>query len=410
MIKRTIKKEIDKALENYPVVLVTGARQVGKSTLVYEYVEERGYDYVSLDNIDQRKIALNDPKYFIQQFHKPLIIDEVQYAPILFEVIEEIVNKKRLEDGEANGMFILTGSQAFHLMNNVTQSLAGRASIIQMLPLSLNEILGYESEPFIPTYKRIQKFKNRKGIEVKELFQYIVKGGYPELYKETNKEIKDYYENYINTYIDRDISESIHVKDKLKFHDFLQYLAAITSQQINASEIGRKIGVSYQTINQWLSILEATGLIYFLQPYNDYSIVKRIVKSPKVYFADTGVAAYLARLNNPETLRISHFSGGFNETFIMNEIRKSFLNNKLSFHAYYYRDTNQNEIDLVLLYDGQLSLIEMKQGVSFHLSDVKSFEQLKKSMYPIANKVIVCNTLDNYPINSEVMVTSLKCI
>lgn len=160
MLKRTIKKEVDRALENYPVVLITGARQIGKSTLVYEYVKERGYDYVSLDNVDQRKIALSDPKYFIQQFHKPLIIDEVQYAPILFEIIEEIVNKKRLEDGQANGMFILTGSQVFHLMNNVTQSLAGRVSVIQMQPLSLDEILEIESEPFIPTIERIQKYKD----------------------------------------------------------------------------------------------------------------------------------------------------------------------------------------------------------------------------------------------------------
>lgn len=410
MLKRTIKKEVDKALENYPIVLITGARQIGKSTLVYEYVKERGYDYVSLDNVDQRKIALSDPKYFIQQFHKPLIIDEVQYAPILFEIIEEIVNKKRLEEGQANGMFILTGSQAFHLMNNVTQSLAGRVSVIQMQPLSLDEILEIESEPFIPTLERIQKYKDRSAIEVKKLFEYIVKGGYPELYKEDNKEIDDYYENYINTYIDRDVSELIHVKDKMKFHDFLQYLAAITSQQVNASDIGRKIGVSYQTINHWLSILEATGLIYFIQPYNDFSIVKRVVKSPKVYFADTGVAAYLARLNNPETLMVSHFSGGFNETFIMNEIRKSFLNNKLPFHAYYYRDTQQHEIDLVLLYDGQLSLIEIKQGVSFQLSDVKSFQQLKSSMYPIQNQLIVCNTLDNYPLSQDIMVVSLKCI
>lgn len=410
MIKRTIKKEVDIALNNYPVVLITGARQVGKSTLAYEYVKERGFDYVSLDNIEQRKIAINDPKYFLQQFHKPLIIDEVQYAPILFEVIEEIVNMRRLEEGSANGMFILTGSQAFHLMNNVTQSLAGRVSVIEMSPLSLNEILGYESLPFIPTHERIETFKDRKGIEVKELFQYIVKGTYPELYKDRNKTISDYYENYINTYIDKDISELINIKDKLKFHSFLQYLASLTSQQINASELGRKIGVSYKTINHWLLILESTGIIYFLQPYNDLSIAKRVIKSPKVYFSDTGVAAYLARLNQPETLLISNFSGAFNETFIMNEIRKSFLNNKLPFNAYYYRDVKQNEIDLVLLYDGQLSLVEMKQGVSFHLSDVKSFHQLESSMYPISNQVIVCNTLENYPLDRFVQVVSLKCI
>lgn len=189
-----------------------------------------------------------------------------------------------------------------------------------------------------------------------------------------------------------------------------EYLASLTSQQINASELGRKIGVSYKTINHWLLILESTGIIYFLQPYNDLSIAKRVIKSPKVYFSDTGVAAYLARLNQPETLLISNFSGAFNETFIKNEIRKSFLNNKLPFNAYYYKDVKQNEIDLVLLYDGQFSLVEMKQGVSFHLSDVKSFHQLESSMYPISNQVIVCNTLENYPLDRFVQVVSLKCI
>lgn len=273
---------------------------------------------------------------------------------------------------------------------------------MEMLPLSLAEILGYESQPFILNSQRIKKFNNREGIEAKELFQYIVKGMYPELYKEKNKVTSDYYENYMNTYIDRDISELINIKDKLKFHSFLQYLAAPTSQQINASELGRKIGVTYKTINHWLYILVATGIIYFLQPYNDLSIVKGVIKSPKIYFSDTGLAAYLARLNQSEILLISNFSGAFNENFIMNEIRKSFINNKLAFHAYYYRDVNQNEIDLVLLYDGQLSLIDIKQGVSFHLSDVKSFHQLENSMYPIMNQIIVCNTLENYPLNPDV--------
>ena len=196
----------------------------------------------------------------------------------------------------------------------------------------------------------------------------------------------------------------------MKFHDFLQYTASMTGQQINASDLARRLGVSQPTILHWLSILEATGLIYFLQPYSDLSITKRIVKSKKIYFSDTGLAAYLAKLNNSEVLKISNFSGAFNETFIMNEIRKSFINNKIPFPGYYYRDNKQNEIDLVLLFEGQLSLIEIKQGVQFHMSDVKGFSCLEKSMYNIANKVIVCNTLENYPLNREVEVVSLTCI
>lgn len=212
MLKRTIKSKIDEALNNYPVVIISGAKQVGKSTLAYQYVKEKNFSYVSLDNIEQRSLALRDPKYFISQFAFPLIIDEVQYAPILFEVIEEIVNKARLENEYVHGMFLLTVSQVFHLMQGVTQSLAGRAAIIDMLPLSLDEVLGIESVPFIPTNERINQFK------------------------------------------DRDINEFINIKDKMKFHDFLQYIASLVSQQVNTVDISKRLGVSHQTINNWLSI------------------------------------------------------------------------------------------------------------------------------------------------------------
>lgn len=410
MIQRAIKPQVTSALKNYPIVVITGARQVGKSTLVYSYVKEQGFEYVSLDNMEQRKLAQQDPKYFLQQFQLPLIIDEVQYAPELFEAIEEIVNTKRLKEEKSNGLFLLTGSQTFQLMKNVGQSLAGRASIIQMLPLSLDEILGYPSTPFIPNQDRIDMFKDRNPIDVKSLFAFITKGMYPELYKDDQRVIHDYYENYVSTYLDRDISELINLKDKMKFHNFLQYLAALTSQQINVSDMARRLGVTSATIQSWLSILESTGLIYFLQPYNDTSITKRVVKASKLYFSDTGLAAYLARLNHPETLRLSNFSDAFNETFIINEIRKSFLNHKLPFHAYYYRDNNQNEIDLVLLYQGELSLIEIKQGVAFELRDVKSFKQLETSLYAIKNRVIVCNTEQNYPLSKDVQVVSFKII
>lgn len=409
MFERAINIHVKTALQNYPVVIITGPRQVGKSTLVYEFVKENGFSYISLDNIEQRKLAIEDPKYFLQQFKTPLIIDEVQYAPILFEVIEEIVNKKRLIEGSANGMFLLTGSQAFHMMKNVTQSLAGRASIIKMQPLSLNEIFGVKTIPFVPSKKRIEEYKKKAHLNVEEVFEYITKGMYPELYKD-NRQIIDYYENYVQTYMDRDINQLINVREKMKFHDFLQFIASLTGQQVNNADIARRLGVSSPTIQHWLSILEATELVYFLQPYNDLSITKRVVKGKKMYFSDTGLAAYLAKLNNAAILKNSNFSGAFNETFIMNEIRKTFLNNKLEFPAYYYRDNKQNEIDLILLFEGKLSLIEIKQGVQFHLNDVKSFEQLAESMYPIENQVIVCNTEDNYPLNRSVQVISLMTI
>ena len=405
MISRTINFKIKEALNTYPVVVITGARQIGKSTEVYKFAEN-GFKYVSLDNIDERKLAQSDPKYFIERHGFPLIIDEVQYAPVLMEVIEEIVNKKRLKQKKDKGLFILTGSQTFKLMKNVSQSMAGRAAILYMEPLSVREIHGEKESPFLPDENFINQPMNI-SLNVKELFQQIIQGFYPELYNNPNLTSEMFYARYVATYIDRDIDELLEVRNKNKFHSFMQILASLTAQQLNASTISRAVGVSVTTINEWLSVLEASGIIYFLQSYQDVSITKRVTKAPKIYFSDTGLAAYLARINDAATLEASVFAGAFMETYVMNEIRKSYLNNGKSFNGMYYRDSNQNEIDLVLLENAELHLIEIKKGVSFHLDSVKAFKQLEKSMYPIGFSCILCNTKDNYALNDKIHVLSI---
>lgn len=408
MIDRTINKKIKEALNTYPVVVITGARQIGKSTEVYKFVEN-GYKYVSLDNIDERYLAQSDPKYFIERHGYPLIIDEVQYAPILMEVIEEIVNRNRLEQKNDKGLFILTGSQTFKLMRNVTQSMAGRAAILYMEPLSMKEISREKELPFLPDESFISKQLNHT-LSVKELFEQIIHGFYPELYSNPNLTSEMFYSRYVATYIDRDIDELLEVRNKNKFHNFMQILASLTGQQLNSSTISRAIGVSVSTINEWLSVLEASGIIYFLQSYQDASITKRVVKAPKIYFADTGLAAFLARINDAATLEASAFAGSFMETYVMNEIRKSYLNNGKNFNGMYYRDNNQNEIDLVLLENAKLYLIEIKKGISFHLDNIKSFKQLEKSIYPIEFSCILCNTKENYALDKKVHVLSVSCI
>lgn len=408
MIHRTINSEIREALKIYPVIVITGARQVGKSTEVYKFIE-KGYQYVSLDNIDERKLAQSDPKYFIERHGYPLIIDEVQYAPIVMEVIEEIVNKNRLEQKNEKGLFILTGSQTFKLMKNVTQSMAGRAAILYMEPLSMKEVHGEKENPFLPEKSLIKK-TIRNSLSVEALFRQIIHGFYPELYSNPHLTSEMFYARYIATYIDRDIDEILEVKNKNKFHNFMQLLASLTAQQLNASTISRAVGVSVPTINEWLSVLEASGIIYFLQSYQDVSITKRVVKAPKVYFADTGLAAYLARINDAATLEASVFAGAFMETYVMNEIRKSYLNNGKNFNGMYYRDNNQNEIDLILLENAELHLIEIKKGISFHIDSVKAFKQLEKSMYPVGVSCILCNTQENYALNENIHVLSISNI
>ncbi len=324
------------------------------------------------------------------------------------EVIEEIVNQKRLKQTNDKGLFILTGSQAFQLMKNVTQSMAGRAAILSMEPLSNREINGECELPFIPNKSLIdQPFH---AIGVKHLFQQIIQGFYPELYSNPNLTSEMFYARYITTYIDRDIDEILQVRNKSKFHSFMQILASLTGQQLNISTISRAIGVSVPTLHEWLSVLEASGIIYFLQSYQDVSITKRITKAPKVYFADTGLAAYLARIYDAATLEASVFAGAFMETYVMNEIRKSYLNNGKVFNGMYYRDNNQNEIDLILLENARLHLIEIKKGISFRLDSVKAFKQLEKSMYPIGLSCILCNTKENYALNDNIHVLSVSCI
>lgn len=407
MIHRTIEDKIRESIKVFPVIVITGARQVGKSTVVYQFVKE-GFKYVSLDNLEDRRLAQSDPRYFIELHGYPLIIDEVQYAPVLMEIIEEIVNKKRLKQENDKGLFILTGSQTFKLMKNVTQSMAGRAAVLFMEPLSRNEINEENEQPFIPDCNMIHK--NIKPESVQSIFQKIIKGYYPEIYSNELITHEMFYARYVTTYIERDINELINIKNKNKFHDFMQVLASLTGQQLNMSTISRAIGISVKTIREWLSVLEASGLIYFVQSYNDVSITKRVAKTPKVYFADTGLAAYLAKINDASTLEASAFAGAFMETYVMNEIRKSYLNNGKSFNGMYYRDNAQNEIDLVLLENAQLHLIEIKKGMTFHLSDVKAFDELSGSIYPTGFSCILCNTLENYALNKNIHVLSVSCI
>ena len=410
MIKRTIRQYVDSELENYPVVVITGPRQVGKSTLAHTFTEDGQFQYVSLDEINERRLAIEDPRYFIESKGYPLIIDEIQYAPQLIEVIESIVNYRRLHNEESNGLFILTGSQTYQLMSNLTESLAGRAAIIKMMPLSENEINNTEEVPFIPSKERVKINLNRPHQDIHNLFKKITKGYYPELFKNPSIDPNRYYSYYVSTYIDRDVTEIINVKDKMRFTQFMTILASLTGQELVMGNLSKLVGVSIPTIKNWISVLETSGIIYLLQPYNEASIIKRIVRRPKIYFCDTGLASHLAKLQNPENLASSHFSGAYVETYVMNEIMKSYWNNGQDFNAYYYRDNNSNEIDLILLIDGVLHFIEIKSGMTYSISDVKAFKQLERTNYKIGESGIVCSTSRFYSISSNTHVIPIVAI
>ena len=403
MIYRTIKESIINAIQNKPVVLVTGARQVGKSTLCAEIGKERGYNYVSLDNLRERETAINDPELFLTIHKTPLIIDEIQYAPKLFDVIEAIVNERKINGLDNKGMYILTGSEAYNLMQGVTQSLAGRVSIIEMSPFSLREIRGLKENPFVVEPNENIKRSKENRIDNDELYSLIIKGFFPELYDNPSLETETFYSDYVKTYLERDVSKLINLKNKMKFQKFMEVLASLTGEEFIANNLAKAIGVSVLTIQSWISILLAGNIIFFLEPYNENSLLKRVVRRPKLYFTDTGLAAYLARLNDANVLRNSIFSGRFVETYIVNEIIKSYKNHNLKPNFYYYRDIDQREIDLVILENGILSFVECKSGISYSKNDVRAFNVLRtNTRYALGKSAIVCATNEVYSIDIDV--------
>ena len=411
MITRTIKESVLKAMKNKPVVLITGARQVGKSTLCSEIKKEYGYEYVSLDNLRERETAIKDPELFLSLHKAPLIIDEVQYAPKLLDVIESIVNKVKFDGGDNKGMYVLTGSQIYSLMENVSESLAGRVSIVEMSPFSLREIKDLEESPFVIDPLTIQKRNLENKININELYEQIVKGFYPEIYDNSELDVETFYSDYVRTYIERDVSQIINLNDKLKFQRFMEVLASLTGEEFVGNNLAKSIGVSLPTIEAWLSVLVAGNIVYLLEPYNENSTLKRVVKRPKLYFLDTGLASYLARLNNPEVLKNSIFSGRFVETYIVNEIIKSYKNNNKKTNFYYYRDADQKEIDLIMLEGGTLHFIECKSGISYSKKDVSAFVTLRnKTKYKVGASGIVCLTDTIYSIDEDVYAIPIGAI
>lgn len=409
MIERTIKKTIIDSIHSYPVTLICGARQVGKSTLCYQLEKELGFDYVSLDVYSNRLQAINNPELFLREHKAPLIIDEVQYAPKLFEYIEAIVNEEKHKTGKNYGMYVLTGSQIYRLMQGVSQSLAGRVSIIQMFPLSMNEITGRVEQPFRINLDKI--FDKKNNLSSDEIYASIVKGFYPELYDNSDKDIDCFYDNYLASYLDRDVSEIIKLNDKNRFLDFVKILASLTGEELVYDNIAKSLAVDMKTIKAWTSVLEAGNIIHLLHPYNEQFSIKGVIKRPKVYFNDTGLACHLAGFNDPEFLKKTIFKGRFVETYIINEIIKSYMNNGVFAQFYYYRDQSQNEIDLIIVDKATIHMVECKAGSDCTKKDCKAFDVIKKqTKLNVGNSAILSFTEKPYSLDKDIFVLPINCI
>ena len=410
--KRKILEQVILSINEYPVTLITGARQVGKTTLVSYFEKEMNYKYLSFDNKAIFEEAKKSPIKFLEKYGEYIIIDEVQKFEEIFIEIERLVNDKRRLKGSlaANGMYILTGSEKFTLMKNVSESMSGRVGIIEMQPLSQAEIRGWESAPFKIDNEKLFSLSSKRNLNEDELYESIVRGFYPARWEIENKPIKNYYSNYIKTYIERDVLRLINIHDKLKFENFLKVIASLTGQELIKDNISKIVRIDNKTVDSWINIVLTSDIISLLPPFNETSINKRIVKRPKLYFSDTGLACYLLGIDTPKTLIMSSFKGRIVETYIYNEIRKSYANENLSFNAFYYRDNNQNEIDLIILNDGKLDLIESKSGKNFGLSSISGFNSLNRTNYDINGKCLICNTLEPYKITSNVYAYPLNVI
>lgn len=397
--QRTVKKTLLNASQTFPVVLVTGPRQVGKTTLL-EISAEENRNYVSLDDYEQRALAQSDPTLFLQYHQPPLIIDEIQYAPELFNAIKISVDKVN-----TNGLYWLTGSQKFQLMQGITESLAGRVAIIELQGFAMAEIDNRASSllPFLPTASWIKKAKNRKpkALFVNELYQRIWRGSYPRVINEKAISTDLFYNSYLQTYIQRDVRDLTRVTDEKAFRDFIRSVAARTSQLLNYADLARDVSIDQKTAKAWLSVLETSGLIYLLQPYHN-NVTNRLIKTPKLYFLDTGLCRYLTQWSTPETLESGAFSGAILETYVVSELLKSYWYNGLTPYFYFYRDKEKNGIDLLVEQNNELYPIEIKKTASPGKSAIKNFSVLKKLGKTIGAGAVICLKEQHIPLSAEV--------
>ncbi len=385
---------------SFPVLLLTGPRQIGKTTLLEKLAEE-GRNYVSLDDLDERSLAQQDPALFLQTHKPPLIIDEVQYAPILFSYIKMYVDKHKI-----SGLFWLTGSQKFHLMKGIQESLAGRVAIIDMLGLSGKEIenKAKESVPFLPSRKWLKESSEHKSEEknLQDIYSAIWNGGFPKLIVDDNKNRDIFYRSYIRTYIERDVKDSYNISDNIGFYNFFRAIAARTGQLLNYADIAKDVGVDPKTAKIWMSILERSGIIYLLYPYYN-NVTKRIIKTPKVYFLDTGLCSYLTAWDSPKTLEAGAMSGAILETYVFSEILKSYWHNGQEPNIYFYRDNDQKEVDFLIEANGKIYPIEVKKTATPSLAATKNFSVLKNLKKDIESGVIFCLRPEIIPISQNIM-------
>lgn len=384
-IARNLEKVVLEVTKEYPVVLVTGPRQVGKTTMLQKLMEGTDRNYVSLDDLNERNLAKTDPEMFLQLHKPPILIDEVQYAPELFVYIKIHVDKYHNA-----GDFWLTGSQVFKLMSGIQESLAGRVAVLSLTSLSQAEICGGEMQPFTLDIEELSaRRKERTKADTGVIFDRIFRGSMPAIVSEKNSNSQIFYSSYLTTYIERDVRELSDAIDSLKFLHFITAVAARCGQILNIAEIARDADINQKQAKSWLGVLETLGLIFYLHPYAN-NMLKRLVKTPKLYFYDTGLVCYLTKWSSAETLQSGAMNGAILENYVVAEIRKTYLNCGKDPYMYYYRDKDAREIDIILEHDGVLNPIEIKKTANPGSELIKVFKLIDKSSAKRSKGAVVC--------------------
>ncbi|HIJ22948.1 MAG: ATP-binding protein [Gammaproteobacteria bacterium] len=361
MIKRTITRELLLQLQEYPIVTLIGPRQSGKTTLVRTVLKE--YDYVSLENPENRQLATEDPKAFLRRYTGKTILDEVQRTPQLLSYLQEIVDEER-----ENGRFVLTGSHQLELRAAISQSLAGRTGVLHLLPLSIGEL-------------------KAEGIDFDDFESYVFHGFFPRIYDQQQRP-RTAYSSYYQTYVERDVRQLIELKNVAVFEKFIKLLAGRVGQIINYNSLSNDVGVSANTIKQWLSILEASFIVYKLSPYFE-NFGKRVIKSPKYYFTDVGLLAYLLDIGKISQVSRDPLVGSLFENLVIIEFLKCQYNHGERAGLYFYRDSYGNEIDLILKQGGGLSGVEIKSASTWSSGFVKGLERFNKNNAVLQRKLVV---------------------
>lgn len=386
-IARHMEQRVLELSKSYSAILLTGPRQAGKTTMLRSLAEKEGIgrEYVSLDNLSVRDMAKNDPALFLQLHKPPVLIDEVQYAPELFTYI-----KMHIDEHHNPGDFWMTGSQIFRLMRGVQESLAGRVALLHMSPLSQREIIGVDCVPFTTDFDQLlAESKKIAPVDTPALFERIWKGSMPGIASGLYEDRNMYYSSYISTYVERDVRELSGTVDALKFNRFITAMAARTSQLLNYKALADDADIDVQTSKAWVDILETLGIIFLLHPYSN-NVLKRTIKTPKVYFYDTGLVCYLTKWSSPEVAESGAMSGALLENFTVSEIMKSYQNAGREPYLYFYRDRDAKEIDVIMEGDGKLCPLEIKKTATPDKRIVKTFHVIDKSPLQLGTGAVLC--------------------